>query len=850
MHEIDVDSIKGLSSEDVSHKLSTEGYNELPSSKKRSIFSTAFEVIKEPIFLLLVASGSLYFILGDFVEGIVLLSFVFVIIGITVYQETKTEHALEALKNLSSPRALVIRDGEQKRIPGREVTVGDILILAEGDRVPADSTILTSNNLLVDESLLTGESVPVRKIAWTGENLTARPGGDDTPFVYSGTLVIAGQAIAEVKSIGSKTEMGKIGTVLQTVQRDDTRLKREIAQMVRSSAFVGLSLCALVIIVYGLTRLNWIEGILAGITLAMAILPEEFPVVLTIFLALGAWRMSRKNVLTRQMNAIETLGGATVLCVDKTGTLTQNKMSVRRAYASGQTCNIESLQGQIPPDFCHELIEFSILACKSDPFDPMEKALKLLAQGEFANTEHVHDNWQIMQEYPLSPHLLAMSNAWASPDGENYIIASKGAPEAIMDLCHLEPSEKNELSKEVQTLAAEGLRVLGVAKASFQKTDLPKEQHVFSFSFLGLVGFADPVRPNVAEAVKECYTAGVRVVMITGDYPLTAQSIGRQIGLKSVENCITGPELEGLSDDQLKQRIRNVNIFARVVPEQKLRIVDTLKATGEIVAMTGDGVNDAPALKSADIGIAMGGRGTDVARESASLVLLDDDFSSIVGGVKMGRRIFDNLKKAIAYIFAIHVPIAGISVIPVLFGWPLILLPVHVVFLELVIDPACSVVFESEPEEKQIMQRKPRAMNKRLFDRNAAALSLIQGFVVLAIIITVFVSALNRGLGEDGARTMAFVSIVLANLALILTNRSWTHTIFGTLRTKNNSFWWILGGALFALGTVLYVPPLRTFFQFRALQPIDLLICIAAAIVSIIWFEAYKGIRKYSNKSG
>jgi Ca2+-transporting ATPase len=542
------------------------------------------------------------------------------------------------------------------------------------------------------------------------------------------------------------------------------------------------------------------------------------------------------------------LGGATVLCVDKTGTLTQNKMSVRRAYANGQTCDVDSLKGQVPPDFCHELIEFSILACKSDPFDPMEKALKLLAQGDFGKTEHVHDNWQIMQEYPLSQHLLAMSNAWASPDGESYVIASKGAPEAIMDLCHLDPAKMKELSKQVQSLAGEGLRVLGVAKASFKKTDLPKEQHDFSFSFLGLVGFADPVRPNVAGAVKECYTAGIRVVMITGDYPLTAQSIGRQIGLKSVENCITGPELEGLSDEQLKERIRDVNIFARVVPEQKLRIVDTLKATGEIVAMTGDGVNDAPALKSADIGIAMGGRGTDVARESASLVLLDDDFGSIVGGVRMGRRIFDNLKKAIAYIFAIHVPIAGISVIPVLLGWPLILLPVHIVFLELVIDPACSVVFESEPEENQVMERKPRSMNKKLFDRDAAMISFIQGFVVLAIVVAIFVSSLNRGLGEDGARTMAFVSIVLANLALILTNRSWVHTVFGTLHSRNNSFWWILGGAMFALAMVLYVPLLRTFFQFSALQPTDLLICVVGAVVSIAWFEVFKGIKKYVHK--
>jgi Ca2+-transporting ATPase len=847
MRDIDVDSITGLSNVEVSRKLKEEGYNELPSSGKRGIFSIAFSVFKEPIFLLLVASGSLYFLLGEVTEGIVLLSFVFVIIGITVYQEQKTENALDALKNLSSPRALVIRDGEQKRIPGREVVPGDILILSEGDRVPADCLLLTCNNLMVDEALLTGESVPVRKVAWDGVEQTYRAGGDDLPFAYSGTLIIQGQAIAEVKSTGPKTEMGKIGTILQKVERDETRLKKEISHIVRNSAIVGLSLCAIIIVVYGFTRLDWIDGFLAGITLAMAILPEEFPVVLTIFLALGAWRMSKKNVLTRQVHAIENLGGATVLCVDKTGTLTQNKMSVHRLFSNGKVCEIESSM-KLPPDFCHELVEFSVLACKEDPFDPMEKAIKSFTEGEFAKTEHVHDDWQLVQEYPLSQKLLAMSNVWMSPSGEDYMIAAKGAPEAIVDLCHFDAARAKDLSVHIQAMAQEGLRVLGVAKASFKKTDLPHEQHDFVFSFLGLIGFADPVRPNVLGAVKECYSAGIRVVMITGDYPLTAQNIGRQIGLRNPENCITGIELDQMSDEALKGRIRDVNIFARVVPEQKLRIVNAFKNVGEVVAMTGDGVNDAPALKSANIGIAMGGRGTDVARESASMVLLDDDFTSIVSGVRMGRRIYDNLKKAIAYIFSIHIPIAGMSVIPVLFGWPLILLPLHIVFLELIIDPACSVVFETEGEETNIMARKPRSMDKKLFNKEAAVVAFLQGFVVLLIVALIFVTSINQGLGEQTARTMAFATIVTANLALILSNRSWAHTIIGTLRKPNKAFWWILAIATVALIAVIYVPQLSSLFNFSPLNPMNLLISIGAGIASIVWFEIYKAAKIFRNR--
>ena len=842
---LDIDSVKGLSSREAADKLSVEGYNELPESKKRGFFWIVFEVIHEPMFLLLVASGLLYFILGDFSQGVMLMSFVVVIIGITVYQEQKTERALETLRNLSSPRALVIRDGEQKRIPGREVVTGDMLILVEGDRVPADGILLSSNNVSVDESLLTGESVPVRKKSSQEGMAVQRPGGDDQPSVFSGTLVVRGQGLVEVRSTGSGTEMGKIGVVLQTVERGETRLKGEIAKIVKTIAVVGITLCAIIVIVYGITRSNWIEGFLAGITLAMAILPEEFPVILTVFLALGAWRISRKNVLTRQVPAIETLGSATVLCVDKTGTLTQNRMSVKKFFSHGEMCDHDSTGTNNVAEVCHNVAEFSILACKKDPFDPMEKALLQLGHGDFGTTEHIHTNWELVQEYPLLPDLLAMSNVWRSPSGSDYVIAAKGAPEAIADLCHFDPQMLQDLAVYVDVMAAEGLRVLGVAKASFKSTDLPQEQHDFSFEFLGLVGFADPVRPGVAEAVSECYSAGMRIIMITGDYPLTARNIARQIGLANADQCITGAELEAMSAEELSHSIGSVTIFARVVPEQKLRIVNALKENGEVVAMTGDGVNDAPALKSADIGIAMGERGTDVARESSSLVLLDDNFTSIVSAVRLGRRIFDNLKKAMAYIFSIHVPIAGMSLIPVLFNLPLILLPVHIVFLELIIDPACSIVFESEKEEHNVMKRRPRQKDEGLFTRRNLALSLLQGVVVLGVVLIVYASALARGFGETEVRTLAFTTIVIANLSLILTNRSWSDTIFTSLRTQNNALIWVFSGTLVCLFLVLYIPVLRDLFRFGSVPLLELVMCAGAGVLSIVWFECFK----YWNKS-
>ena len=847
--DFNIAAIKGLSEADAAARLITEGYNELPSSIHRSFWAIVFEVVREPMFLLLLACGGLYLVLGDVEEAMMLLGFVFVVMGITLYQERKTTRALEALRNLASPRANVIRSGRPRRIPGRELVRDDIIMLAEGDGVPADGALLYASNLSVNESLLTGESVPVRKAASpvTGSTVTGsaaadkmgRPGGDDLPFVFSGTLIVKGQGVARVLGTGLSTEMGRIGKALQALEPEETRLQAETRRLVRNLAIFGLSLCAVVVVLYGATRGSWTDGLLAGITLAMATLPEEFPVVLTIFLALGAWRLSQSRVLTRHVPAIETLGSATVLCVDKTGTLTENRMSVSSVFAAGTFLDVDALAGERLPEEFHEVVEFGVLASQRDPFDPMEKALRQLGVDYLARTEHIHDDWGLVREYPLSTELLALSHVWQSPDGADYVIATKGAPEAIADLCHFDAAALAGLSTDVGAMADEGLRVLGVAKAHFRKAELPRAQHDFRFEFLGLVGLKDPIRPTVPDAVEECYAAGIRVVMITGDYPGTAECIAREIGFSRSEAVITGPELDAMDDPTLEGRIGSVNIFARVVPEQKLRIVNALKAIGEVVAMTGDGVNDAPALKAAHIGVAMGARGTDVAREASDLVLLDDDFSSIVEAVKMGRRIFDNLRKAMAYIFAVHVPIAGMSLVPVIMGWPLVLLPVHIVFLELIIDPACSIVFEAEGPEAHIMRRRPRDPRERLFNWRMVFLGLLQGVSVLAIVLTVFMVA-RHVVTEDDARALTFTTLIIANLGLILTNRSWASTVFRTIRRPNAAFWWVTFGALAMLPLLLYVPFLRALFKFSALHPIDLVICLAGGIVSVLWFEIVK----------
>jgi P-type Ca2+ transporter type 2C len=836
-------ALTGLTAREAAQRLAVEGPNELPTAMKRNLVQQAWDVVREPMLLLLLGAGTINFALSEPLDGIILMSFVVVVIAISIYQEHKTENALAALRDLSSPRALVIRDGRQVRIAGRDVVRGDVVLLAEGDRVPADAALLDCVNLSVDESALTGESVPVRKAPAAAETAAAgmgRPGGDATPWVFSGTLVVKGHGIALVKGTGTGTELGRIGTALRTIEPERTPLQREISRLVWVIAGVSLGAAAVVIIVFGLTRGHWLEGLLAGIATAMAMLPEEFPVVLTVFLALGAWRMSQRHVLTRRPPVIETLGSATAICVDKTGTLTMNSMTVAELIVDGSA---HVLGDQPLPEPFHEIAEFAVLASPIDPFDPMDRAFKDLGEKYLPGTEHLHGDWELVREYPLSEKLLALSHVWRSPDLGHYVIAAKGAPEAIADLCHLDPGARAALTEQVEAATAGGQRVLAVARAKFsQAQGLPTRQHDFAFQCLGLAGLHDPVRPGVADAVAECARAGVRVVMITGDYPGTALAIAREIGLDHAAGCITGPELDTMGDDGLARRIRTVSVFARMVPEQKLQLIRALKANGEVVGMTGDGVNDAPALRAADIGIAMGARGTDVARESAALVITDDDFASIAGGIRQGRGIFGNLRKAMSYIIAVHVPIFGMSLIPVFIaGWPLVLLPVQIAFLELIIDPACSIVFESEQIDPKIMDQQPRGLGEPMFGRRVLTIAALQGLSVLATVLGVYLWAVLSGRPDDVVRSITFTALVSGNLALILVNRSWRLSIWQSFRQrKNPTLKWILATATTLLIVLLTVPWLRDAFSFGPMTPSDWLIALAAGFIGVAWFEAYK----------
>jgi len=838
-----INKLYGLTQQQAEHLLSLYGPNEIPSQDRKNPLWLVIDMFKEPMFLLLVACGVIYLILGNKLEAQMLLAFVFMVMGITFFQQRKTEKALEALRNLSSPRALVIREGLEKRIPGRYVVPGDIVILSEGDRIPADGEIISSSNLYVDESFITGESEPVRK---RFQDKQQNPSMDKKLYlVYAGSLVVSGYGIMRVVTTGAKTEVGRIGKSLHTIELEETLVQKEVTSLVKNFSIAGFFLCVIVVFSYHILSLGWLNGILAGLTLAMAILPEEFPVVLTIFFALGAWRISRHNVLTRRLPVIETLGATSVLCVDKTGTLTTNQMEIRGLYADGKMLIIDNPNIGTFPETFHRLIEFGVLAGLEKPFDPMEKALLSFAKQHLAETEHIHNNWTLVYEYPFSENLPSVANVWKSPDGKDYIIAVKGAPEAIADLCHFDKVAQTALEQTVNNMAEEGLRLLGVASATFREdSTLPGKQHDFNFIFLGLIGFMDPPRLSAKSAIELCKKAGIRVVMITGDYPATALNIAKKIGLDSPGKIMTGQELEQMDEEYLSHQIKNINIFARVVPEQKLRIVNAYKRIGEIVAMTGDGVNDAPALKAAHVGIAMGEKGTDVAREASDIVLLDDDFSSIVEAIKTGRRIFDNLKKAMAYIISVHIPIIGMSLFPVIMGLPLVLAPVHIVFLEMIIDPACSTVFEAEPPEPDLMRRPPRKMNERVLGKNLFFLSILQGVIVFAVVFAVFLFALSSGHEETRSRALTYITLVIANICLIFTNRSRTRFAFSKNSSTNRSLVFVVTSALGFLVLINLIPALRTLFRFGPVDFHDILICFMAGVVSILWFETVKFFKR------
>jgi P-type Ca2+ transporter type 2C len=812
--ESDPPTGSGLSVAEAARRLAADGPNVLPGAGKRGTLAIALEVVREPMLLLLVAGSLIYLLLGDVREAAILAASILVVMAITVAQEHRSERALEALRDLSSPRALVVRDGEPLRVAGAEVVRGDLIILSEGDRVPADARAIVANDLTLDESLLTGESLPVDKQRGMA--------------VYSGTLVVRGQGRAEVTATGPRTEFGRIGLSLAVVESGKTRLQSETARIVRMFAVLALGLCLLLAAYYIATRGDWLAGILSAVTFAMAMLPEEFPVVLTVFLALGAWRIARHGVLTRRMPAIETLGAATVLCVDKTGTLTENRMALVDTIAPGGDAA--------------RAIDAAALACELDPFDPMERAI-LSAAG--SNVGELRRTWRLDRDYPMTPEFLAVCHAWRSPGGERRV-AIKGAPETVLALCRVDGAALRDAMKDVERAGGQGLRLLGVAEARWDQEEWAADPRRYRYEWLGFVALADPVRAEVPQAIALCRDAGVRVVMITGDYPGTALAVARQAGIATGDGALTGAEIAAMDAAALAQAVRRVNVFARIRPEQKLLLINAYKTAGEVVAMTGDGVNDAPALKSAHIGVAMGRRGTDVAREASALVLLEDDFQSIVAAVRLGRRIYENIRNAMRYIIAVHVPIAGMSFLPLVFGWPVFLYPVHVVFLEFVIDPACSIVFEAEASERGVMRRPPRDPREPLFGPQMLGVSLLLGGSVLATVCLAYWWAVAEGLSGREAASFGFAAIVFGNLAMIHATRSRERPMLAALRSPNPALWWVTGGTLAALAVSIYVPPVADLFRFAPLPPGHFAVAAAAGVVGVLWYEAYKRLRPRS----
>ena len=832
----------GLSGIEAAARFKAEGPNTLPHGQSRTFGRIVIETLREPMFALLLAAGLIYLILGDLSEALILFLFATTSVSIAVAQEARTERVLESLRDLTSPRALVIRDGVETRIPGSEVVRGDLVILAEGDRVPADATIVAAHDLWTDESLLTGESLPVRKVVAREAKPPTRPGGDDLPYVYSGSLVVRGYGRAEVTGTGGRTEIGKIGLAITRIETEPPRLQAETRRLVRRFAAVSLTLSALAVPLYGLLRGGWLDAVLSGIALGMSMLPEEFPLVLSVFLAMGAWRISSARVLTRRIAAIETLGAATVLCTDKTGTLTQNRMTIVELRAGDDLWRSE--QGERLSDNLASVVRHGILASAREPFDPMEKAFYTLGNKVLVAANEPHHGLTAKWEYGLSPDLLAVTNVWEDRDRGEFLVAAKGAPEAIAELCGLSENNRQQLNKTVDEMGRKGMRVLAVAKARLPANYArPETPRGLPFEFLGLVGLADPLRPSVPAAVQECLSAGIRVIVITGDYPQTARAIAVQAGLDA-SAVLTGSEVEKMTDMDLARCVRTTTLFARTMPEHKLRIVQALKANGEIVAMTGDGVNDAPSLKAAHIGIAMGGRGTDVAREAASLVLLDDDFASIVSAVRLGRRIYDNLRKAMAYILAIHVPIAGLALFPLLFGLPLVFWPLHIAFLEMVIDPMCSIVFEAEREEDDIMLRPPRDPEQPLFTLGYVVWSLLQGAIVLALVATLFVVVLHQGLPEEDARSLVFASLVATNFGLVLVNRSQGASLLAAFKRRNAALWWVSGATAAILAGIVLFEPARDLFHFGPLHLDDLALALGSGIAILLFFEFAKQMFK------
>lgn len=813
--------LKGLSNEEVKKLRATYGFNELVKIKKTNPVRKFFSVFKEPMFLLLVGAATLYFILGEPKEAGIMLIFVIFVATITFVQEWKTEKTMNALKDLTSPDVTALRDGKKQVIKSSELVPSDIIFLSEGNRIPADCEVLEESNFSVDESSLTGESEPVYKVAAGNADSTKDYWRKD--HLYAGTLANFGKCTARVKSIGFDTEYGKIGKAISETKEEPTSLQKKVSHLVKSLAILAFFLCILVICFSYIYIGELIQSILAGISLAMAIIPEEFPVVLTVFLSLGAFRLAKKNTLIRKIPAVETLGSTTVLCVDKTGTITQNAMRVRAVYN-----NTDGLQDK-------ELARLSILACEKDPYDPMEKAIVDFGKDK-GDINKLYD-LELAQKFAFDSKTKRMANIFK--EESSYYAAAKGSPETILPLCNLTQNQKSDISKVIDEMADKGLRVIALADSV---TDALKDNlEEYDLCFKALIGLQDPPKEGVKESIEVCKEAGVRVIMITGDYCKTAAAIGNEIGLSDNRYAITGEEIDNMTEDELCEEVKHCNIFSRVIPDHKMKIIRALKKNGEIVAMTGDGVNDAPALKNADIGIAMGKRGTEAAKEAAHMILMDDNFTTIVHSVEDGRRVFDNIRKAMVYIMIIHIPIITLSLFSPVFNLPQILLPVHIVLLELIIDPTCSIVFESEPAEDYLMKQPPRSPKEPLLTSSLTRKVILQGITLFLAAFLPFHYMVDSGLSTEYARSFSLISLIVGNIVLVLVNRSNTKYLFSIFKEKGNKARLFINSiALIMLLSIIYIPAAHPLFKTEALDfKAAVLACIVGA-VSTGWWEICK----------
>ena len=820
----------GLTTDQVKTSREKYGSNTLELQENRVFFHVVKEVVIEPMFILLLAACIIYFVVGQYQEGVIMLVSIFIVAGISLFQEYRSQQAVLALKKISAAKVNVLRNGVLSKVDSGDIVVDDLLVHEEGEIVAADGLILSANDFSLNESMLTGESFAVNKSA--GNNNS----------VYRGTLVTSGSATIKVSAVGLKTMFGKIGLSLKEITKVKTPLQLQIRSFVRNMVWIGGVAFLLVVGFNYYHSGNLVQSFLQGLTLAMSILPEEIPVAFSTFQALGAFRLLRNNIIVKQPQFVETLGSATVICVDKTGTLTQNKMSIIYVY---DALNKRSIKVEENAGLPALLIEYGMWSSETNPFDPMEKAIHEL-YGQMAESDKRMQFDQV-HEYPIDGKPPMMTHIFKNRQGE-IIIAAKGAPEAILLQSTLSFEELQHIKEQTQFYAKSGYRVLGVGKGTWKELSWPVTQQEFVFEFLGLIAFYDPPKENITQTIKIFRDAGIPVKMITGDYPETALAIARQVQLDHTDQIITGQDVLHLSKEDLQKKVRQVNIFARMFPEAKLKVIDALKDNGEVVAMTGDGVNDGPALKAAHIGIAMGLRGSEVAKSAASLIITDDDLSHMTDAVALGRKIYDNLKKAIQYIVSIHIPIILIVTIPLLLGWTFtdIFSPVHVIFLELIMGPTCSIIYENEPMEADTMQRLPRKMGTTFLSLKQLSLSIIQGLMITVGCLGIGFYYLQQGSDDATIRSIIFITLLFSNIFLTLVNRSFYYSVFTTISFKNNLVPLIIGITLLLIIALLYVPFFQQLFILKTLSMPVLVTCIIVAMLNTLWIEIGKLLKRGS----